>query len=103
MERTSFPGKWVFIVLGIELLLVLASIPGHSLHGDEAWLGEQAYLKARDGYVHSNFFKGFNRQDELIVVYHRLFISTASALIDTIGFGLGTLRIIPIASGIFLL
>src|SRR6185503_6182621 len=45
--RLFADGKLVWILLALEILLVAASAIDHGLNGDEAWLGEQAYFKAK--------------------------------------------------------
>lgn len=43
-------------------------------HGDDAWLGEQAFFLARDGYVHSNLFRGLHQYEDIQLIYHKLWI-----------------------------
>lgn len=82
----------------VEVLLLLASIPYHELNGDEAWFAEEAYSMSRDGYSHSNLFKGFIREDERVVVQHKLFIYTGAVLFRFLGYHLFVFRLIPLLS-----
>lgn len=70
---------------------------------DEPWLAEHSYFLSRDGYVHSNFFRGIDRNDEYIVVYHRLFIQAQSRLFQLLGLGLLPARLVSILAGTLLL
>jgi 4-amino-4-deoxy-L-arabinose transferase-like glycosyltransferase len=73
------------------------------MHVDEPWLAEQSYYLSRDGYVHSNFFRGIDRNDEYIVVYHRLFIQAQSRLFQLLGLELLSARLVSILAGTLLL
>jgi hypothetical protein len=95
--------RLLVVLLCIEVLLLLASIPRHSPHVDEAWFAEQAFFEARDGYPHSNFFRGFVHEDVRIVVRHWLFITLESAVFRGFGFGLFKMRLLPIVSATLLL
>jgi hypothetical protein len=96
--------RWLFpSVAGALLLLLAASVPGYHLHIDEGWIGEQAYVLARDGYVHSNLFEGFAANDLRIVVYHRLFVLLGSWAVALFGWSIGSLRVVPLLSGALLL
>ena len=106
MKETD-PHGWLrpalYILAAILLLLLAAGIPGHHVHIDEAWIGEQAYTLATDGYVHSNLFEGLARVDERSIVYHRLFVRAGSLAIDLFGWSVGALRVVPLACGALLL
>jgi hypothetical protein len=95
--------RLLVVLLCVELLLLLASIPRHSPHVDEAWFAEQAFFQARDGYPHSNFFRRFVHEDVRIVVRHWLFITLESAVFRGFGFGLFHMRLLPVASATLLL
>jgi len=84
-------------------MLLAASIPGHPLHIDEAWIGEQAYFLARDGYVHSTLFEGMAGSDQVQVVYHRLFVLAGSIAVRAFGWDSEALRLVTLLSGACLL
>jgi Dolichyl-phosphate-mannose-protein mannosyltransferase len=90
-------------LLCFELLLLAASLPGHPLHIDEAWIGEQTWFLARDGYVHSNLFEGLAHHDERGVVYHRLFVLMGSWMVNLFGWGIGALRLVTVVATAVLL
>ena len=97
------PNLLPVLLLLIPLLLLALSIPGAPMHIDEAWIGEQTWFLARDGYVHSNLFEGLAGSEGLLVVYHRLFVFAGSMAVEMFGWGLGSLRIVPLLSGLALL
>lgn len=80
--------------------MLAASIPRHSIDVDEAWFAEEAWFQARDGYPHSNFFKGFVHEDVRVVVHHWLFIRLQALAIRTVGFGLLPLRLSSIGAAV---
>jgi hypothetical protein len=90
-------------LLAVLVALLLASIPGHPIHVDEPWLAEQSYFLARDGYVHSNFFRGVDGGEQYIVLYHRLFILLQSRLFAVFGLSVLTARLASILPGAILL
>lgn len=90
-------------LVAVEFILLAVSIPDHYIHLDEAWIGEQAHALAHDGSVRSELFDGFAGNGERIVVYHRLFVLAGAAMIDLFGWGIGALRVVPLACGLVLL
>jgi hypothetical protein len=91
------------LFLAIELTLLIASIPYHELHGDEAWLAERSYFLAKDGVQSSILFKGYLGQDSPLNTAYWLFIVAGGVVFKTLGFGLFIYRLIPILSAIVLL
>lgn len=85
----------ILVLLLVQLILLVVSIPGHPLHIDEAWIGEQTYFLERDGYVHSNLFEGLAGHDQRSVVYHRLFVTAGSWAVGGFGWGIAQLRVVP--------
>lgn len=96
-------GNALLVLLALELLFLLISIPDHAIHIDEGWIGEQAYYLARDGYVHSELFAGFAHNDQQIVVYHRLLVLAGSWSVKLFGWGISSLRMVSIVCGLILL
>jgi hypothetical protein len=56
------------------LALLLVSIYHRSIHTDDAWIGEFVYWANRDGYVHSELFRGLIHSEVYQEVYHKLFV-----------------------------
>ena len=106
-SSTELEARWLrralVALLCVEGALLVASIPYHSPHVDEAWFAEEAYFQARDGYPHSNFFRGFVHEDVRVVVHHWLFITAQSVVFRVVGFGLPAARALSIAAGLVLL
>lgn len=90
-------------VFGVQLVLFFASFYHYEVTMDEAWLAEQAYFLARDGYVHSNLLEGFVEHENRLVVYHYLFIRLGSLIIDLVGIDVLPLRLLSVVSGLVLL
>lgn len=85
------------------LVLLAFSIPGHPLHIDEAWIGEQTYYLARDGYAHSALFAEQAGSDVALILYHRLFVLAGSFAVQVFGWDIWPLRLVTILSGLGLL
>ena len=86
--------RW--LLLGAVLLLV-ASFYQRVLHGDEAWIGEQAYWAAREGIVRSELFRGFLHAEVRQWVYHWLFVWQAAGVIRVVGWSVVSLKLISLA------
>lgn len=93
----------ILVLLFLQLLLLIVSIPGHPLHIDEAWIGEQAYFLAHDGHVHSNLFEGLAGHEHRTVVYHRLFVAAGAWMAESFIWGIGPLRAVPVACTLLLM
>jgi hypothetical protein len=87
----------VYVLLAVFALLLAASLPSRYMHGDDAWLGEQAYWMARCGYVRSDLFRGFLDYDQRQMVYHKLFILVGAAVVRVFGWSLCNLKAISLA------
>lgn len=78
--------------------LFLISLPGQRVHGDEAAFAEFAWFAAKDGYVHSELFRGLLGYEERVLLYHKLFIWLGTGMVRLFGFGLWSLRTLSILS-----
>lgn len=88
------------LVLLIWLALLAVSIPHQRMHGDEAWLGEQAYLLAHDGIIRSDMFRGYAMQEQHILITHKLFIVFGAVATAFCGWGITPLRALSLLSGL---
>jgi len=88
----------VLLVVGVVLFGV--SVPQHDFYVDEAFIGEHAYFFARDGYVHSEFWTGFLRQDEYVTLYHRLAVWSGALSLKVFGVHLWALRLVSVVSAV---
>ncbi|OWP61725.1 hypothetical protein CDA63_17845 [Hymenobacter amundsenii] len=87
-----------------SIVLLVASFYQRVLHGDEAWIGEQAYWAAKEGAVRSELFRGFLGAESRQWVYHWLFVWQAAAVIKVAGWSVTGLKLISLSYlGIFLL
>lgn len=87
----------VRIVFLLLCLLFLYSLPGRRLSVDDAWLGEHAWYQAHEGHVRSELMHGITRQDERVLVHHKLLTLHGSAVISLFGFTLPALKSISLA------
>jgi hypothetical protein len=72
-RATSPTGRyWLLALVGLALLL--ASTYHRAIHTDDAWIGEFVYWAHRDGYVHSELFRGLLHSEVYQEVYHKLFV-----------------------------
>ena len=57
-------------------------------HFDDAWFAEQSYWLVKDGWVRSEFFRGYNNWEDRIYVFHKLFVYAGALLMGTTSFTL---------------
>ena len=86
----------VYALLCIFLALFIASIPNRQIHGDDAWLGEQAYWMSKIGYVRSDLFRGLLDYDQRQMIYHKIFIVAGAAVIKVFGWSLHSLKAVSL-------
>jgi hypothetical protein len=85
-------------LIGVGLLLLIVSLPGQRVQGDEAAFGEFAWFQSQDGYVHSELFRGLLEYETRVLLYHKLFIWLGAGMVSLFGFGLWPLRALSILS-----
>lgn len=102
MNDVSLRRLAIFLFVA-QILLVIASIPAHIPHVDEAWLGEQAYRLNEKGYPHSYIIQGVSGEEKYLAMRHWLFIATESRVISVLGFSQFTLQLFPLVCGSILL
>jgi len=90
-------------ILAVQAVFLVIRVVGNRAGVDEAWLAEQAYFQSRDGYVHSELFRGYCHSENRIMLQHRLFILTAAGVIRIAGFHLIGLRLISLVSAAVLM
>lgn len=89
----------LLVILAVQLALLIVSIPRQRLHGDEAWLGEQAYFLRHEGVCRSELFRGFAGQEQMVLVTHKLFIVLGATAVAAFGWGVWQLRLLSLAAG----
>ncbi len=100
IDKYHRPLIWLLLIF--QLLLLAINIPGLYVDFDDAWLGEQAIMFARDGIVSSEMFQDYLRYNERILVYHKAFIWTGGLFIKLFGLSLYSLRLVSILFGLIL-
>lgn len=103
LETPAALPRLMLALSALQLALLIISIPNHRVHLDEAWIGEQAYYLARDGFVRSELFDSFGATGDRIVVYHRLFVAAGGWLVDVLGWSITSLRMVPLVCGAILM
>lgn len=88
--------KYLYVAIGLSVLLFLISLINRSIHLDDAWLGEQAYWLAEKGFVKSDLLRGFAGYEDRQHVYHKLFIGLGALVTKLFGFKLYALKSISL-------
>ncbi|QDK81877.1 hypothetical protein EXU85_26010 [Spirosoma sp. KCTC 42546] len=74
------------------LLVLLGSLGltyyHRTAHFDDAWFAEQSYWLAKDGWVRSEFFRGYNGWEDRIYVFHKLFVYAGALWMSATSFTL---------------
>lgn len=85
---------WLLALAGLALLLV--SLYHRSIHTDDAWIGEFVYWANRDGYVHSELFRGLLHSEVYQEVYHKLFVWQSVLPVRWLGWSIYVLKSISL-------
>ncbi|MEW5873696.1 MAG: glycosyltransferase family 39 protein [Candidatus Zixiibacteriota bacterium] len=88
----------LLILLGLGVLLLIASLPGQRIHGDEAAFAEFAWFQSQDGYVHTELFRGLLEYETRVLLYHKLFIWLGAGMVSLFGYGIWPLRALSLLS-----
>jgi len=88
----------ILLLLGIGIALLIASLPGQRIHGDEAAFAEFAWFQSQDGYVHSELFRGLLEYETRVLLYHKLFIWLGAGMVSLLGYGIWPLRALSLLS-----
>lgn len=86
----------IYALLCVFVALLVASIPDRHIHGDDAWLGEQAYWLSESGYVRSDLFRGLLDYDQRQMLYHKLFILAGAAAVKVFGWSPHSLKAVSL-------
>lgn len=76
--------KAIFLLSCLVTLSIVSYIHRNPA-GDDGWFAEQAYWLYKDGFVHSNFFKGVLGWDTQLFVSHKFFLFLNSCFIYLFG------------------
>lgn len=77
-------------------MLLLASTWHRAIHTDDAWIGEFVYWANRDGYVHSELFRGLIHSEVYQEVYHKLFVWQSVLAVKWFGWSIYVLKSISL-------
>lgn len=93
--------RWLLVLV---VAVFVGSFYQRVLHGDEAWIGEQAYWAAKEGRVRSELFRGLLHAEQRQWVYHWLFVWQGAGVIRLVGWSALVLKLISLTYlGAFLL
>lgn len=82
----------VRILFALLVFLFVYSLFGRKLHVDDAWLGEHAWYQSKLGYVKSELMSGVTRQEERVLIHHKLLTLSGSLAIGAAGFSAPVLK-----------
>lgn len=85
MTTKLFNPRFYYAAVGLVAALFIASLFGRHLHFDDAWSGEQAFWLRRDGYVHSELFRGFGGWENRLYIFHKGYIYAMAAILSVLG------------------
>lgn len=85
---------WLLALVGLALLL--ASTYHRAIDTDDAWIGEFVYWANRDGYVHSELFRGLLHSEVYQEVYHKLFVWQSVLAVKWFGWSVYVLKSISL-------
>jgi hypothetical protein len=77
-------------------VLLLLSTYHRAIHTDDAWIGEFVYWANRDGYVHSELFRGLIHSEVYQEVYHKLFVWQSVLAVRWLGWSIYVLKSISL-------
>ncbi|WP_461064715.1 hypothetical protein [Spirosoma horti] len=86
---------------GFLIVMIGLTFYHRSAHFDDAWFAEQSYWLVQNGWVRSEFFRGYNHWEDRIYIFHKLFIYAGALLMGTINFSLPVSKLItPLFGGL---
>lgn len=94
MSFFLFPRRTYLIGLVLLLVAIAATAYRRYVHFDDAWFAEQSYWLLHQGWVRSEFFRGYNGWENRIYVFHKLFIYTGAVVMWLAGMSLATTKLL---------
>lgn len=91
------------VLLILQLILFVRAAYQYPADEDEMWFAEESYFFAKDGYPHSEFFRGFYEREERVMVFHRLLVYTEGVFSKVFGWSLLSIRLISYLSALLIL
>jgi hypothetical protein len=96
--------KILLVFLILQIFFYLFSLFGRAPDIDDAWIGEHAYWMAKTGHAKSELMRGWQQQEERILIHHKLMTLTGYSVIKLFGFSLIALKSVSLLFfGLFLL
>lgn len=85
MITKLFAPRYYYAAVGLVAALFIGSLLNRHLHFDDAWSAEQAFWLRRDGYVHSELFRGFGGWENRLYIFHKGYIYALAAVTAVLG------------------
>ena len=93
MKPLIFPRSAYYGAVAALVLLLLSTLPHRVPHFDDAWGAELAYWLAKDGYAHTELFRGVgDGAEQHAYVFHKAFTYLEAGLMRMCGSGLYTVK-----------
>lgn len=93
MPTRFFSARAYYWALAVVAGLFASTLYNRVAHFDDAWFAEQAYWLRRDGYVHSELFRGLNDWETQLFVFHKAYIYSLAALMSVLGESIWAVKI----------
>ena len=100
MPVAVFPTRVYPFAFFVLLTALFITIFHRAEHFDDAWFAEQSYWLVRDGWVRSEFFRGYNGWENRIYVFHKLFIYAGALIMRVTGFTLAGSKLLTSFCGL---
>ncbi|WP_147320799.1 glycosyltransferase family 39 protein [Hymenobacter lapidiphilus] len=94
------PPRFYYVALLVVLALFAASLVGRYTHFDDAWSAEEAFWLLRDGYVHSELFRGFGGWENRLYIFHKGYIYLMAAELAVLGESLVAVKSVALLSAV---
>lgn len=106
MTTKLFPAWAYYGALALVVGLFASTLYPRVVHFDDAWLAEQAYSLRRDGYVHSELFRGLNGWEKQLFVFHKGYAYALALTMSGLGeslWAVKTTSLLFVGAGLLLL
>lgn len=96
MIKVKYFYRLLLVLLCFQLGLYIYSLFGREVDIDDAWLGEHAYFMAKDGHVHSELMRGWDFQEDRVLIHHKLMTLLGVVFINSFGFSVYSLKAVSL-------
>lgn len=100
MRTLLFPGRVYYLVIAGLAFLFASTLPHRIEHFDDPWCAEQAHWLLKDGYVHSEMFRGLNFWEDRLYVFHKAFVYAQAPVLWVFDFSVVGAKTTPLLFGV---